>query len=179
MCVEVIHGLADINILSCQPMLKLKTHSGFHDLFLKYTMIAFIWGEHRKLSTWEWLFYLWRVDNCFNLCYSRIVILYGTGLKTDFQHTSGYQSCRSGCLPLYYICLGCPSGCFPRHQIFCKTSKLSYYFYIQNTVPDLLLCLDVLLYKTAQVPVGRGGGEGHLPPKNNITMDLFLNVVQF
>jgi hypothetical protein len=54
-------------LISCKPMLKLKTHSDFHDLFLKYTMIAFIWGEHRKLSTWEWLIYLWRVDNCFNL----------------------------------------------------------------------------------------------------------------
>ena len=34
------------------------------------------------------------------------------------------------CLPLHYICLGCPPRCFPHHQIFRKTSTLSYYIYI-------------------------------------------------
>ena len=37
MCFEFYHGLADISILKftniCQPMLKLKTHSGFLELF--------------------------------------------------------------------------------------------------------------------------------------------------
>ena len=74
-----------------------------------------------------------------------------------------------GCFSLHYICLGCPSGCCPRHQIFCKTSKLSTYFYIQNAVPDLLLCLGVFKYRA---PLA--GEGGHLPPKNNITMDLCL-----
>jgi len=32
MCFQFKHGLADISILS-QPMLKLKTHSGFRELF--------------------------------------------------------------------------------------------------------------------------------------------------
>ena len=34
------------------------------------------------------------------------------------------------CLPLHNIYLGCPLCTFPLHQIFPKTSKLSYYFYI-------------------------------------------------
>ena len=34
------------------------------------------------------------------------------------------------CFSLHYICLGCLPGYLPLPQIFCKTSKLSYYFYI-------------------------------------------------
>ena len=37
MCFEFYHGLSDMSILKCtnirQPMLKLKAHSDFHDLF--------------------------------------------------------------------------------------------------------------------------------------------------
>ena len=62
---------------------------------------------------------------------------YGTGLKkngfsTHFRLLGVVDWATTYSLPLHYICLGCPLGCFPRHHIFCKTSKLSYYFYIVN-----------------------------------------------
>ena len=51
------------------------------------------------------------------------------------------------CLPLHYICLGCPQDCSPCHTIFCKTSKLSYYFYIVKRYVTFIYCF-VFLYNT-------------------------------
>jgi hypothetical protein len=34
--------------------------------------------------------------------------------------------------PLHFICLGCLPCCLPRHELFPKTCKLSYYFFIVN-----------------------------------------------
>jgi hypothetical protein len=47
MCFEFWHELADISMRDKiyfyirQPMLKLKTHSGLHDLFLKYVIDSY------------------------------------------------------------------------------------------------------------------------------------------
>jgi hypothetical protein len=87
-------------------------------LFLneQYIVIAFIWGEHRKLSTRE-----------------------NTITKPDWKNEcSTYfqlsmvvdRVTTTCCVPLHYIYLGCLPGCLPCQQIFIKTSKLSYYFYI-------------------------------------------------
>jgi hypothetical protein len=39
--IELIHGLADISKFYPPTMLKLKAHSGFHDLFLNYYCFTF------------------------------------------------------------------------------------------------------------------------------------------
>ena len=48
------------------------------------------------------------------------------GFSTHFRFSGVVNHVTTCCLSLQYICLGCP----PRHQIFRKTSKLSYYFHI-------------------------------------------------
>ena len=35
-------------------------------------------------------------------------------------------------LKTHNICVCCPPDCLPCQQIFCKTSKLSYYFYLEK-----------------------------------------------
>jgi hypothetical protein len=42
MCFEFQHGLVDKFTNISQPMLKLKAHFGFHDLFLKYTTQIYV-----------------------------------------------------------------------------------------------------------------------------------------
>jgi hypothetical protein len=46
-----------------------------------------------------------------------------------------FRGCRLGnnllsSYAMHYICWGCRLGCLPGKTIFCKTFKLSYYFYI-------------------------------------------------
>jgi hypothetical protein len=51
---ELKHGLTDISKYNPPTMLKLKTHSGFHDLFLNllkhFQLIAF--GARNKILQW-------------------------------------------------------------------------------------------------------------------------------
>jgi hypothetical protein len=42
------------------------------------------------------------------------------------------QNCRGESHGRPYFCYFCSTGCLLRQQIFRKTSKLSYYFYIVN-----------------------------------------------
>jgi hypothetical protein len=112
---------------------------------IHYTIIAFIGGEHRKLSSrhcfpWSLMFTSYEGNTWFIisklLWYSNYN--YGTGLGKkrmfntfpDLLVSGAVHRATTYCFPLHYICLGCPPGCLPRQQIFCTTSKLSYYFYI-------------------------------------------------
>jgi hypothetical protein len=52
------------------------------------------------------------------------------GFSTHFWSSGIVDQTTTYCLPLHYICIGCLQGCFPRHQIFQKTFKLSNYFHI-------------------------------------------------
>jgi len=105
-------------------------------------MITFIWGEHRMLSTWGGLFTrgltTWcSPHRCFVEDNKIIFVIEKTITKksvfsTHFRLLGVVDHVTTYCLPLHYIRLGCPPGCLLRRQIFCKTSKLSYYFYIVN-----------------------------------------------
>jgi hypothetical protein len=50
--------------------------------------------------------------------------------STHFGMSGIVDRVTTYCFPLHYICLCCSPGCLPHQQIFSKTSKLSYYFYM-------------------------------------------------
>ena len=83
--------------------------------------------------------HLSRVDNLMFTSYEGndcfiIPKLKKKGFSTHFRLSGIVDRVTTYCLPLHYICLGCSLGCLPRLQIFSKTSKLSYYFYIVQKI---------------------------------------------
>jgi len=121
----------EVNIESCQPERScffpkalargLTTWCSPH----KKTITVLLYQNYSKMfKTWMFFFVFFFVEDNkiisgFRKCnwWTR---LKKKGFSTHFQLSWVVDQATTYCLPLHYICLGCPPGCFLRHQIFRK-----------------------------------------------------------